>query len=381
MGNPYFNDPVYGFGGSAYGTGSLATRLTGLLGQGQGSFPPASRGLLGGGGGGFSQLLDPSVALPVAAALMGGRNLQESLAGGFAAAAPGLAQMKKRKAINDWLTAGAPRDPKAPETMALMQAAPELADKYIGAQFNTDSGAEYGMTPVWGRDETGKMVLMQMSNKGGMSRVDTKGIEPLDPLHFVNTGTAVLPVGSRTGEVRSGAGGAIPIDVAGKAAAAKSGEMRGQAQANWLLAEHSADRMIKSIDAALHDPNLSSITGSVDARWPNALRSGDSQRAQSRIDQILGETFLQAYNDLRGAGQISDAEGQSAKSAYNRLQSQGQSDDSYRQALTDFRQEVLKLKEIARRRAEQPGGEAVPWVKGDFGAGGGSVVPFTEYFK
>ncbi len=99
--------------------------------------PAQQRGVLGGGG--FSSLLDPSIALPAAAAMIGGRNLQESLAGGFAAAAPGIVNMQKRKAINAWLKAKSSGDPAALEQAKqnLISQVPE-----IGQQI-----AAYDLTP------------------------------------------------------------------------------------------------------------------------------------------------------------------------------------------------------------------------------------------
>ncbi len=93
-------------------------------------------GILGGIGGSFRQLLDPQTALPMAAALIGGRNPQESLAGAFAAAAPGLAATKRRMAMNDYLKAKSSGDPAALDkaTQNLYQAAPEFAASSIASQ-------------------------------------------------------------------------------------------------------------------------------------------------------------------------------------------------------------------------------------------------------
>lgn len=323
----------------------------------------------------LSGMLDPQVALPIAAQLIGGRTLQDSLAGGLAAAGPAIGQMKQKQAVNAWLQAGAPKDPNHPAMKALLEAAPELAMKYAGGQLGAGGAAQYGMTPVWGRDpKTGKTVLMQMSDKGGISPVDTGGIEPLDPLHFINQGDQILPVGSRTGQPRDEAagGGAVPINVQAKSAAQAAGQVQGAAQINLPAVENAGSRLKGAIDDALNDPNLSAVTGPIESQWPNWLRSGGSQRAQSRIDQILGGTFLQAYNDLRGGGQISDAEGRGAKDAYNRLLSTGMSDDDYRKALIEFRDEVDKLVEVARKKA---GGADHPAPSKD------GVVKAEDYFK
>ncbi len=113
---PNFNDPSYG----DYPADPTQTGGLGLSSQ-------APRGILGGG---YSNLLDPSIALPAAAAMIGGRNLQESLSGAFAAATPGIVNMRKRTALNAWLKAKSSGDPAALKqaTDALYQADPAIAE-------------------------------------------------------------------------------------------------------------------------------------------------------------------------------------------------------------------------------------------------------------
>ncbi len=129
---PNFNDPAYGYSGG------------GILGSQPAAQP---RGILSGFGGAFRQLLDPQTALPMAAALIGGRNPQESLAGAFAAAAPGLAATKRRMAINDWLKAKSSGDPAALEKAKanLINAAPELG--MASAAYDLTPKAPIEMSP------------------------------------------------------------------------------------------------------------------------------------------------------------------------------------------------------------------------------------------
>lgn len=138
-------------------------------------------------------------------------------------------------------------------------------------------------------------------------------------------------------------------DIAGAAAATEQGKAMGTAAAGLPLAEAAADRMTRTIDDALRDPALSRVTGPLQGWLPN-VTSG-ANRAQSKVNQILGGTFLQAYNDLRGGGQITEIEGKKATDAYNRLTSQTMNDADYRTALQEFRAEVQRLRDIARQRA------------------------------
>lgn len=152
----------------------------------------------------------------------------------------------------------------------------------------------------------------------------------------------------------------IPKDVAGKAAQTQIGEAQGKAAVNLPIVENAADRMIQQIDLVKSEPGLSHVTGLIAGRTPNFTR--EARNAQSRIDQIKGGIFLQAYNDLRGAGQISNAEGESAKAAYARLNDQTLGTPEYAQALDEFKDQIIKLRDIARARAQ--GGNVVGAANG-----------------
>lgn len=147
----------------------------------------------------------------------------------------------------------------------------------------------------------------------------------------------------------------IPKDVAGAEAQKAIGDSQGKALAGLPLVELSAQRMLDTIDAVANDPNLPGVTGFVGGRTPRLAQTEAQAESQSRVDQLQGQTFLQAYNDLRGAGAISEREGSAAQSAYNRVLTQTMGTDAYRAALREFRSEVLKLIEVARQRAGSAG--------------------------
>lgn len=106
---------------------------------------------MGGGilGGGLQQLLDPSVALPIAAQLIGGRTLKDSLAGGLAAAGPGIQDMRKRQALNAYLKARSGKGDLSPEMLQYIQSNPDLGEKLAINDLGQDkpSGA-YGGTSM-----------------------------------------------------------------------------------------------------------------------------------------------------------------------------------------------------------------------------------------
>ena len=119
----------------------------------------------------------------------------------------------------------------------------------------------------------------------------------------------------------------------------------------------SASDSLALIDNVLNDPNLASVTGMIQGRLP--ARTQAQQDLLIRIEQLQGQAFLQAFETLKGGGQITEREGQAAQAAIARLQ-RPQSEDAYRQALTELRAIVARGAERAGGAAQQPIGAEVP---------------------
>jgi predicted negative regulator of RcsB-dependent stress response len=161
----------------------------------------------------------------------------------------------------------------------------------------------------------------------------------------------------------------IDINVAEKARQTELGQSRGKAEAALPTVLNAADRMLATIDAIDQDPNLDKVTGFVGGRIPKHMQTEAMAETQSRLEQVQGQTFLQAYNDLRGAGQITEREGAAAQAAYNRLTTQTMGTPAYRKALKEFRSEVTQLVEIAKQKTgASDGGNTLQ------GRGSGSFV-------
>lgn len=74
----------------------------------------------------------------------------------------------------------------------------------------------------------------------------------------------------------------------------------------------------------------------------------DAAGFQARLEQLGGRQFLQAFESLKGGGQITEVEGNKATNAMSRLQQTGQSEAEYRQAAEE-------LKSILRTAAQRAG--------------------------
>jgi hypothetical protein len=209
-----------------------------------------------------------------------------------------------------------------------------------------EGGGRFGLNPIYGVDKDGNPVIMQLSEDGGITPAQMPdGVVPSKNPIKMDAGTHFVLLDPVTRQQI----GTIPKDLAGAEAARTEGEAQGKAKVNLPLVELNAEKLTKNIDAVVNDPYLPSMTGPVSGMLPNV--SAKSQNLQSRIDQIQGQTFLQAFNDLRGGGAITDTEGQKATNAYNRLSNTRVDDPNYVAALREFKMEVADLLEVARRKA------------------------------
>lgn len=94
---------------------------------------------------------------------------------------------------------------------------------------------------------------------------------------------------------------------------------------------------LRTLDAALTHPGretATGVSGVVDPR--NYIPATEAKNYQILADQIKGKAFLQAFESLKGGGQITEVEGKKATDAIARLD-RAQSDAEYAKALKDFR--------------------------------------------
>jgi hypothetical protein len=117
--------------------------------------------------------------------------------------------------------------------------------------------------------------------------------------------------------------------------------------------------MIQMVDDLVNHPGMSGVVGMPDSfsgtvgmvtgSYPRGSEEADFQ---ARLDQIGGQQFLQAFESLKGGGQITETEGRKATEAMSRLSMTGQSEEAYREAAEDLKS---VLKRAAARTYEKAG--------------------------
>jgi hypothetical protein len=169
-----------------------------------------------------------------------------------------------------------------------------------------------------------------------------------------------------------GRDGGAPAIVPGVRPPGVVADQKKEADAKLKTAQ-TAQQVSGTIKQMLTHPGLDTalgLSGQIDPR--NRIWGTDAKGAQALIEQAQGQAFLQAFESLKGGGQITQIEGEKATAAIARLQRS--------QKPSDFRSAAKELQDIAdaayKRATGQPaqtgGGPAVGTIKGGYRFKGGN---------
>jgi len=313
---------------------------------------------------GLGGLLAPEVALPAAAALLSNQGNSQNFANAFGAMGQGIvkqrelqAQTAQKNKTLDFLRQQAPEYAQAVEAGALqpgdaykMFLEARKAQKgqgYINAGggnlFNSETGewvsapgggseGVAGLQPVWLQDENGNPVIGQATKDGRVIRSEMP--------------QGLTPVGPYQKAFDTGRGGA-------------AGKAQGEASFDLPRVEQNAAQTLGVLERMKTHPGRAGSTGFVEGMLPS--RTSDQVDFQSLVDQTQGQSFLQAFQMLKGGGQITEIEGQKATDAISRLRNQRLSDADYVRAITDLEDVIKAGLTRARQQAGQGGGGAVDY--------------------
>ena len=112
------------------------------------------------------------------------------------------------------------------------------------------------------------------------------------------------------------------------------GEASGKATVDLIDAVPTAEMQIKQLDALVNHPGLAGAVG-VGLPYANKVPGSKEADFAARFEQIKGGVFLQAFNSLRGGGQITESEGSKATAALLRAQ-YAQSEVEFKEAVQEY---------------------------------------------
>jgi hypothetical protein len=242
----------------------------------------------------------------------------------------------KGVAINDRLV--------NPQTGELMG---DFSDSALGG-----GPTDLGLNPQYGVDAEGNPVLIQIGKDG--KAVQTQLPEGVtlskEPIRLdAGTHWVLLDPITRqpVGQVAKNNEEAAYLTGFGTAA----GKAAAERIAGLPQTLATADNMLGTIDGILNDPALDTATGWLS--WMQAVPSTDQYRFGQRALQLQGQSFLQAFESLKGGGQITEVEGTKATQAIGRL-STAQSPEDYRDALNELKGIINDAKSRASQSANAP---------------------------
>jgi len=123
-----------------------------------------------------------------------------------------------------------------------------------------------------------------------------------------------------------------------------------EATSNLPKVQASAENARNMVQGVLNHPGFSSTVGMTALPGARFIPGTKEADFQSRMDQLKGSAFLQAFETLKGGGQITEVEGKKATDAINRM-SISTSEKEFRQAAQDFLSVVDRAEQNAKRSA------------------------------
>jgi hypothetical protein len=139
---------------------------------------------------------------------------------------------------------------------------------------------------------------------------------------------------------------------------AGAGEVAAKAAETARLESEDAARQsgyyVNLIESVIQDPKLEGIVGRIEGRvdpqgaFGAALFDEGEMNIIGKLEQLGGAAFLEAFESLKGGGQITEIEGQKATAAITRLGQRAVSPENYRAALEELRQVYANAQARAR---------------------------------
>lgn len=301
---------------------------------------------------------NPEVFLAFGAGALGGRTGSEQWSGalGNMAQAMGTAserrkEEKKKNETMEWLRKQAPEYAQAVEVGAL-----SLSDAYkmkLEAQkpqkpnfINAGDGRLFN-------ENTGEWITAPGSENGGMPKKALTTVMLRDPQGNITVGQVDSAGNLEPSLLKEGYSVVGPGDKAFDTKfGAESGKLAAENINSLPVKSASAQNAVRLVDSILAHPSLPAAVGPVDGRLPSF--SAGARDFDERVDQLRGQAFLQARQELKGGGQITDYEGQRAEAALVRA-SQAKGEDEFKAAMLEFKDAILRGYQILEQQAGTSG--------------------------
>ena len=230
----------------------------------------------------------------------------------------------------------------------------------------------WGMSPQWVRDKvTGQTLPVQFSNTGqamipGVGPADPRKYEFLRPVNFQDMGGQVVPFGFGSTDPagvyqKTLKPGEQPVVKGAQAEATAAGTVAGrtgaEAARDLPSIRATAEQTMASIDEIINHPGLEYAVGASSVL--PIIPGTPAADFTTRLEQLQGGVFLQAYQDLKGGGQITEVEGKKAEQAKARMAT-AQTEKEFIRAMKDYKSAIKTGLMKAQNAAKNPRRNASP---------------------
>jgi hypothetical protein len=213
-------------------------------------------------------------------------------------------------------------------------------------------GAETFGTTVRTYTEGDTVIPYVTSNYGNIKRINLpEGATVSAGLTEVDMGTSTALINDQGSVVKM-----IPKNISAVAGQKEIGtvdirnamEEEVDAKNRVTMLENHRAKLVKLLKDPAKLNAIQSRVGAMQGKFP-ALTSGQSL-GESFIDQVKGQTFLRAFESIKGGGQITETEGAAATAALNRLNNINLSDEDYVAAMKEAAAEMQDLIDLEKAK-------------------------------
>lgn len=142
-----------------------------------------------------------------------------------------------------------------------------------------------------------------------------------------------------------------------KAGGTETGKTTAEAKMNLPQTIATAEQSIKQIDDLIKHPAFESSVGMTMLPGARFIEGTPQADFTARLDQLKGGAFLQAFQSLKGGGQITEVEGKKATDAITRM-NKSQSESEFKTAAKEYQDIVKAGIQRAKTKAGNPGRRA-----------------------
>ena len=238
---------------------------------------------------------------------------------------------------------------------------------------------EYGMTPIYGTNEKGEPVIMQLGKTGTPKLVQTpSGVKISTGIEKIDAGTHWVVNDKKSGQNI----GIVPKDLRGAEREKGVGEAQGKAVASAPSDIVAGNNALELLNKIRQHPGIDIGTGATSI-VANKVPGTAGFDFQNMVDQAKSGAFLTAIQQMRGLGALSNTEGSAATAAITRMNT-ATSKKAFLDAAADYETIIQQGVSRARGRLADPSStspQPIPQAPANPGASGAGKLPNGWFVK